>query len=206
MMAYYRDRTNRSLGSGFTIVELLVVIAIVAILSGLLLPALGAAREKARATRAHSDLRQMTVAIELYEQRYRHLPPTRENCMTDDIYPMPVELLDYQCTDALPEDVFSPGRTYRYLAPGPGLLNFITPKHFRIHVHEDFPKASGTLIYHRKDTSPIKCALWSAGPGGKRDISDVLSYRPMPPNHWYPERPDGLIVHYYFNNCWQSSP
>ncbi|MFH0963895.1 MAG: type II secretion system protein [Planctomycetota bacterium] len=51
---------------GFTLIELLVVMVIIALLVGLLLPALGRAQEEARKTQCRSNLRQIGLAITMY--------------------------------------------------------------------------------------------------------------------------------------------
>ncbi|WDE98882.1 DUF1559 domain-containing protein [Lentisphaera profundi] len=74
----FKNKKARSLYKPFTLIELLIVVAIIGILASLLLPVLGKARKKAKQTVCKSQLKQIHLAMTMYElDNDQYLPYVR---------------------------------------------------------------------------------------------------------------------------------
>ena len=191
----------------FTLVELLAAIAVIAVLASLLLPALARAKEKVKVAKAHAELYGVGLALEMYgDDNQGRLPPVRVNCNTDlaDHWcQFPDELADHGYLPrgnrpgmaAHLEDVFNPGHTYKYAAPGPQLLNDSPGGNFKLWVPDDFPEcaADSGKYYSSPKDSPVRWALWSVGPRPNSPQSQD-AHAPMARGSWYRRVGDGGVI------------
>jgi prepilin-type N-terminal cleavage/methylation domain-containing protein/prepilin-type processing-associated H-X9-DG protein len=95
--------------SGFTLVELLVVIGIIAILSGILLPAMSKAKSKAQGIQCLNNNRQLMLACTMYGSDHDERLPY--NAGGDRSHPAPDTTLDWNWVNNLMDWELTPGNT-----------------------------------------------------------------------------------------------
>jgi prepilin-type N-terminal cleavage/methylation domain-containing protein len=196
---------HRYIGA-FTLVELLVVIAIIALLASLLFPAFARAKEKAKVVRVHAELSGIGLALEMYSSDYANkLPPVRVNCNSDlaeHWCQLPMELAEQKYLprshlggrEANLEDIFDPGQTYKYAAPGPQLLNAAPAGSYSLWCPTNAPDMSGGGTYFTDlKSSPVRWVVWSLGPR-PNSAKSQSTYAPLSSDSWYRRTGDGGVL------------
>jgi prepilin-type N-terminal cleavage/methylation domain-containing protein len=199
----------------FTLIELLVVIAIIALLMGILLPAVGRARLQAKVLVVNAELRDIGMALEAYSfDNDNKYPPTRVDCMLGGhFYQLPTELVQSRYLPAPPsetfmaagiEDRFNRGYTYKYRSVGTLIYNrTVTVKDGAyLWVPDGFPENEREegQTYKQLKESPVSWVLYSEGPKFDLDRMKELKY-PVPAKTWYnPRTHEGVIVRLRLKN------
>jgi prepilin-type processing-associated H-X9-DG protein len=184
MITRIRTTSRHSTGA-FTLVELLVVIGIIAVLVGLLMPALIGARKRANSVKCASNLRQIALTLNIYADRNKGWVPRDTTIGAIDHPPWP--LLVAALISAKKDDVSESD------LPGIGVLQCPA------HPLDDLP--SGYVVNaFRFDTSPN----WS--PDGPEKL---VKFRPAAEIIWFldcadffPAPPADKIFDVQFHDVW----
>ncbi len=105
---------------GFTLIEIMVVVVILAVLGALVVPKILENVDKARVTRAQSDIRAIQTALDLYRLDNFKYPTSEQGLQALVTQPADPSLTNYRAGGYLPSLPKDPwGNPYQYASPGP---------------------------------------------------------------------------------------
>jgi prepilin-type N-terminal cleavage/methylation domain-containing protein/prepilin-type processing-associated H-X9-DG protein len=178
------DRSTRdALGrAAFTLIELLVVIAIIALLVGILLPALGAARESAKRTKCLANTRQMSVAMNLYANVFKNWYPVQPVRPGDDPFAAQNQRLHGGVAGLFSLEQNGDGTDMGYGGGTPGGLPYINGD--RVPLMEPYFDGPGALVCPSDKTDRLYTSSSSSYGLGRvkevrpaNSIQELASYR-----------------------------
>jgi general secretion pathway protein G len=109
----------RNRQSGFTLIEIMVVVVILAVLGALVVPKILENVDKARVTRAQSDIRAIQTALDLYRLDNFKYPTTEQGLQALVKQPADPTITNYRAGGYLPSLPKDPwGNPYQYVSPG----------------------------------------------------------------------------------------
>ncbi len=109
----------RNRQSGFTLIEIMVVVVILAVLGALVVPKILENVDKARVTRAQSDIRAIQTALDLYRLDNFKYPTTEQGLQALVKQPSDPTITNYRAGGYLPSLPKDPwNNLYLYASPG----------------------------------------------------------------------------------------
>lgn len=160
---------KRTIQSKFTLIELLIVVAIIAILAGMLLPALSGVQKKAKTMRCINNLKQLGLGAIAYRNDYQdRMPPWISTLNPDYIPNMEV----YRCSfDRNPSGTAANQWIQHVSTPNavptqPGSYNAAYDRPGNTGKYNDNPNANVTRISYFYEFSEAPCDFAVTAPGG----------------------------------------
>ena len=159
--------------SAFTLIELLVVIAIIAILAAMLLPALAAAKERAKRIQCVNSQKQIGIAITMFSGDNNNVYPKLKWSPTGSVW-YPYEMARYTAPNSGGLDVGWEGLGELYasgLLPSPGI--------FYCGSNPKDPANPYTLEHYQDATLAWPYGMFNIDPAGNKYVRSGYSYFPQ---------------------------